>query len=123
MTDKQKMNRKLKTLGYNFVGSDIPDRIVMNGFSYPIVSFQPTGFEGRAISALEISFSKVHITFLVSHNNLDQVSVNVFDEDLFEIDEYNCSSTFDLPLKDLNLKQLKEIVWCETTIKALSLQK
>jgi hypothetical protein len=33
------------------------------------------------------------------------------------------SSTFDLPLKDLNLKKLKEIVWCETTIKALSLQK
>jgi hypothetical protein len=123
MTDKQKMNRKLKTLGYNFVGSDIPDRIVMNGFSFPEVYFQPTGFEGRAISALEISFSKVHITFLVSHNNLDQVSVHVFDEDLFEIDEDNCSSTFDLPLKDLNLKQLKEIVWCETTIKALSLQK
>lgn len=123
MTDKQKMNRKLKTLGYNFVGSDLPDRIAMNGLSYPKVYFQPTGFEGRAISALEISFSKVHITFLVSHNNLDQVSVNVFDEDLFETDEDNCSSTFELPLKDLNLKKLKEIVWCETTIKALSLQK
>ncbi len=123
MTDKQKMNRKLKTLGYNFVGSDIPDKIAMNGFSYPKVYFQPTGFEGRCVSALEISFSKVYITFLVSHNNLNQVSVNVFDEDLFETDEDNCSSTFELPLKDLNLKKLKEIVWCETTIKALSLQK
>jgi hypothetical protein len=123
MIDKQKMNRKLKKLGQNFVGSDLPDIITTIGLSFPEVYFQPTGFEGRAISALEISFNKVHITFLVSHNNLEQVSVNVFDEDLFETDEYNCSSTFDLPLKDLNLKKLKEIICIESIKKALSLQK
>ena len=121
MTDKQKMNRKLKDLAYNFVGSDMPDIITTIGLSFPKVYFQPTGFEGRCVSALEISFNKVHITFLVSHNNLDEVSVNVFDEDLFETDEDNCSSTFNLSLKDLNLKKLKEIVCIESIKKSLSL--
>ena len=121
MNDKQKMNRKLKDLAYNFVNSNMPGIITTIGLSFPKVYFQPTGFEGRAISALEISFSKVHITFLVSHNNLDEVSVNVFDEDLFETDEDNCSSTFNLPLKDLNLKKLKKIICCEAGRKSLSL--
>jgi mRNA-degrading endonuclease HigB of HigAB toxin-antitoxin module len=122
-TEIQKMNKKLNKLGYDFVGSDIPDLIAMNGLSYPKVSFQPTGFEGRAISALEISFSKVYITFLVSHNNLDQISVNVFDEDLFQTDEYNCSRTIELPLKKFNIIKLKQIILEECLIKSLSLQK
>ena len=109
-TPLQKMNRKLSDLGYNFVGSNIPDLIANSGFNYPQVYFQPTGFEGRCVSALEISFGGVYITFLVSHNNLEQVSVNVFDKDLFKTNECNCSRSIELPLKNLNLKKLKVII-------------
>ena len=56
---------------------------------------------------------QLHITFLVSHNNLEEVSVNVFNEDLFEIDEDNCSFTVEFPLKKLNLRLLKQIVFEE----------
>lgn len=120
--EKQKMNRKLNDLAFNFVGSEVYDRIAINGFGYPNVSFQPTGFEGRCVSSLEINFGGVYITFLVSHNNLEEVSVNIFDEDIFQIDEDNCSYSFTLPLKQLNLKKLKDIVWNETIIKSLSYQ-
>jgi hypothetical protein len=112
-TEIKKMNRKLKKLGHDFIDSDLYDTISKSGFGEAPVYFQPTGFEGRCVSSLEIELGQLHITFLVSHNNLEQVSVNVFNEDLFETDEDNCSFTVELPLKQLNLRLLKQIVFEE----------
>lgn len=112
-TEIKKMNAKLKKLGQNFISSDL--YVIISEFlkSDPPVYFQPTGFEGRCISSLEIEFGQLYITIFVSHNNLEEVSINFFNQDLFETDEDNCSNTFVLPLKKFNLRSLKQIVFEE----------
>jgi hypothetical protein len=113
MNEKLKMMKKLGNLANKFVGGNLYNTIIESGFGDPGVLVQNTGFEGRCVASLEIDLGQLHITFLVSHNNLDVVSVNIFNEDLFDTDEDNCSFTIEFPLKKLNLSFLERIVFEE----------
>jgi hypothetical protein len=113
MNDKIKMMKKLGNLANKFIGGDLYKTIYESGFGHTGVLFQNTGFEDRDVASLEINIGQLHITFLVGHNNLNVVSVNVFNEDLFETDEDNCSFTIEFPLKKLNLPFLERIVFEE----------
>jgi hypothetical protein len=113
MNEKIKMMKKLGNLANKFVGGELYNSIIESGFGDPGVLVQNTGFEGRCVASLEIDLGQLHITFLVSHNNLDEVSVNIFNEDLFETDEDNCSFTIEFPFKKLNLTFLEKIVFEE----------
>lgn len=114
-TEKQKMVRKLRDLGYNLMGTELPDYLNRNGLGEPKVRFTADGFDFRCITALEITIKQLHITIYVSHNNLDEVSVNVFNEELFKTDEDNCVSTVEMPLCELDLNKLKQIIFEETS--------
>ena len=112
MNDKIKMMKKLGNLANKFIGGNLYQTITET-FEDPMVEFKNTGFEGRCVSELCITTGQLHITFYVSHNNLDTVSVNVFNNDLFETDEDNCSFTVEFPLNKLNLPFLERIVFEE----------
>ena len=112
MNDKIKMMKKLGNLANKFICGDLYQTI-SETFDDPTVKFKNTGLEGRDVAELCISTGQLHITFYVSHNNLDTVSVNVFNEDLFETDEDNCSFTVEFPLNKLTFPFLERIVFEE----------
>lgn len=109
MDEKLKMMKKLGNLANKFVGGNLYNTIIESGFGDPGVLVQNTGFEGRCVASLEIDLGQLHITFLVSHNNLDVVSVHIFNED--KEDDY--SPVIEFPLNKLNLPFLERIVFEE----------
>ena len=112
MNDKLRMMKKLGNLANKFIGCELYNSI-SETFEDPMVEFKNTGHDYRCISELTISTGQLHITFLVSHNNLDTVSVHTFNEDLFETDEENCSTCIEFPLNKLTFPFLERIVYEE----------